>query len=114
MNKHLEIEVPRRIFVYSQPIAMHKSFKGLSELVTTEMRKNPLSGDMFLFLNKRGDYIKILAACKSGMILLCKKLREGAFEGISNRSCLSLDELQRVINFALDRKSSSQTLLSGI
>jgi transposase len=41
-----------RYFMYSQPTDMRKSFDGLSGLVVSQLEQNPMSGDVFIFVNK--------------------------------------------------------------
>ena len=55
-------EAPRRIFAYTQPTDMRKSFQGLLALVQRVFTENPYSGSLFVFVNRRGNYVKILAA----------------------------------------------------
>jgi transposase len=39
---------------------MRKSFNGLQAVVTSELKKNTLSGHFFVFSNRRRDLLKIL------------------------------------------------------
>ena len=59
---------------------MRKSFDGLSGLVRSEMGRDPLSGDVFVFLNRRRTHIKLLVWDRSGFVLYYKRLEEGTFE----------------------------------
>jgi len=56
----LTFPVPVRIFVHTAPTDMGKSFDGLSTIVTDFMNENPLSGPMFLFIDRRRNRIKLL------------------------------------------------------
>ncbi len=59
---------------------MRKSFDGLSGLVRSGMKRDPLSGDVFIFLNRRRTHIKLLIWDRSGFVLYYKRLEEGTFE----------------------------------
>jgi transposase len=49
-----------RIFLCTRPTDMRKSFDGLTGLVHECFGLDPLTGHLFLFLNRRRDCIKLL------------------------------------------------------
>jgi transposase len=51
---------PARIFLYAKNVDMRKSFDGLHALVQAEFQRDIRLGDLFLFLNRRLDRIKLL------------------------------------------------------
>lgn len=59
---------------------MRKSFDGLSGLVRSKLLSDPRSGDVFLFVNKSRDKIKLLHWSGSGFTLYYKRLEKGTFE----------------------------------
>lgn len=59
---------------------MRKSFNGLSGLVRSELGRNPLLGDVFIFINRRRDKLKLLVWDRSGFIIYYKSLEQGTFE----------------------------------
>jgi len=59
---------------------MRKSFDGLMALVKIQMTENPLSGDLFIFINRRQTHIKILYFDRSGYCIWMKRLEEGSFQ----------------------------------
>lgn len=59
---------------------MRKGFNGLSGLVRQHIRHELLSGDAFIFLNKRRDRVKILVWDRNGFIVWYKVLERGTFE----------------------------------
>lgn len=69
-----------RFLLYSQPTDMRKSFDGLSGLVQNKLGRNPCSGEVFIFINKRRDKIKLLHWQGAGFILYYKRLEKGTFE----------------------------------
>ena len=68
-----------RIFVYTAPADMRKSFSGLSALVEQHMRLDSLSGHLFVFRNRRGDKLKALYWDRDGYALWYKRLEQGTF-----------------------------------
>lgn len=69
-----------RFHLYSQPTDMRKSFDGLSGLVQNTLGDNPLNGDVFIFINRRRDKIKLLHWQGVSFTLYYKRLEEGTFE----------------------------------
>ena len=69
-----------RFHLYSQPTDMRKSFDGLSGLVTNTLDCNPCHGDVFIFINKRRDKIKLLHWQGISFTLYYKRLEKGTFE----------------------------------
>lgn len=69
-----------RLFLYREPTDMRKSFDGLSRLVKTAMRQNSMSGDAYLFINRRRDRMKMLIWEHTGFVLYYKLLEKGTFE----------------------------------
>ena len=68
-----------RIFAYCAPTDMRKGFEGLSALVRDALGKDPLSGSLFLFTNRRRTHAKILWFDGSGLCVLAKRLERGRF-----------------------------------
>ncbi len=66
-----------RIYVASEPADMRKSFNGLTILVDQVLEKDPLSGHLFVFRNRRGDRVKILYWDRSGFCIWYKLLERG-------------------------------------
>ena len=59
---------------------MRKSFNGLSGIVQNELRRNLTSGEVFIFINRRRDKVKLLRWETGGFILYYKRLESGTFE----------------------------------
>jgi len=68
-----------RVFVHGRPVDMRKSFTGLIALTKQALGRNPLSGHLFVFSNRLGDYLKALYWDRSGFCLWCKRLERGRF-----------------------------------
>jgi len=94
-------EAPRRIFAYTKPTDMRKSFDGLLALVKQVFPDHdPHSGAFFLFVNRRGNYAKILAWDRTGFALLAKKLERGRFA--LPRGAASQELSEQTFHFLMD------------
>jgi len=71
-----------RVFVHGRPVDMRKSFTGLIALTKHTLKQDPLSGHLYIYVNRRGDYLKALYWDRSGFCLWAKRLERGRF--ISN------------------------------
>lgn len=72
----------QRIYVHSAPVDMRLGFDGLHNLVVNTQQLDPTSGDMFVFLNRNRNRLKILAWDYGGYWLLAKRLEKGTFPPI--------------------------------
>lgn len=68
-----------KIFVAAQPVDARKSFDGLAALVEAEFGLEPLSGHLFVFLNRRGHVAQMLFWDRSGFCIVKKRLEAGTF-----------------------------------
>jgi transposase len=68
-----------KIYVAARPVDARKSFDGLSALVEAEFGKDPLSGHVFVFINRRGHQIQLLFWDRNGFSILKKRLEAGTF-----------------------------------
>jgi transposase len=75
----LTLGLTGRIWVCTTPQDGRKSFDGLQAVVSSHLGKDPLSGDLYVFRNKRGDRLKILAWQGDGFALYVRRLEKGAF-----------------------------------
>ena len=75
------ILLPRavRIYVAVQPVNMRKSFDGLSAEVRSVLAQDPLSGHVFVFLNRRRTMMKLLLWTRGGFTIVHKRLERGTF-----------------------------------
>jgi transposase len=69
----------RRIFVVNETVDMRKSFDTLSIYVEGSLGKDPVNGDVFVFIGKRYNRMKVLVWEDSGFWLLCKRVNQGTF-----------------------------------
>jgi transposase len=68
-----------RIYLATGATDLRRSIDGLSALVRERLALDPLSGHLFLFRNRRGDRLKVLAWDRSGFWILYKRLERGTF-----------------------------------
>jgi transposase len=68
-----------RVFAYGAPADLRKGFDGLQGLVATELGRDPLSGDCFLFVNRARTRAKVLVWDGTGLCIYQKRLEEGRF-----------------------------------
>jgi len=79
---------------------MRKSFFGLLALVQQVFTEDPYSGSLFVFVNARGNYVKILVWDRTGFALYAKRLERGRFVF---PSALEQQELsEQTLRFLLD------------
>jgi transposase len=69
-----------RIFLCTRPTDMRNGFDGLTGLVQECFGQDPLTGHLFLFINRRRDRIKILYFDRDGLAIWYKRLEAGSFE----------------------------------
>jgi len=75
----LTLGLTGRIWICTAPQDGRKSFDGLQAVVTSDLGRDPLSGDLYVFRNKRGDRLKILAWQGDGFALYLRRLEKGTF-----------------------------------
>ena len=75
----LTLGLTGRIWVCLQPQDGRKGIDGLAAVVTAHLARDPLSGDLFVFRNRRGDRLKILAWQGDGFALYLRRLERGTF-----------------------------------
>lgn len=69
-----------KIFLYTKPVDMRKSFDGLCGIVQEQLSLDVTSGYLFLFISGRGDRMKALWWDSDGCIIWYKRLEKGTFE----------------------------------
>jgi transposase len=68
-----------RIYFYTAPCDMRKSFDGLCGLIRTELSADPLSGSLFVFCNRRRNMVKLIYWASDGFVIWFKRLERGCF-----------------------------------
>ena len=75
----LSLTAATRIYLYRAPCDMRKSFDGLCGLIRSELGVDPLSGSLFVFVNRRRNMVKLLYWERDGMAIWYKRLERGCF-----------------------------------
>jgi len=75
----IQVTPQTRIYICVKPVDFRKGIDGFAALCRQELMKDPFSGSMFLFKNKRGCSIKILCYDGQGFWLFHKRLSKGKF-----------------------------------
>lgn len=68
-----------RVYVATEPVNLRKSFDGLTNEVREVLRGDPLSGHVFVFLNRRKTMVKLLVWTRGGFTIVQKRLEGGTF-----------------------------------
>ena len=94
----LSLSPSSRYFLYRHQTDMRKGFDGLSGLVREALSKDPLSGDIFIFFNRRSTQVKLLVWERDGFAIYHKRLERGTYELPSDQSVeLRADELMLIL-----------------
>lgn len=81
-----------QIWLYRQPVDLRRSFDGLSALAKNSLREDPLSGAVFVFVNRRRTQMRCLYFDGDGYCLWSKRLERGRFQvRWSSKDKVSLD-----------------------
>lgn len=80
-----------RVHVYGEPVDMRRSFDGLYAITKQKLGVDPLSGDLFVFINRRGTQMRVLYWDRTGFCIWAKRLEQGGF--VSNWSQMATREM---------------------
>ena len=67
------------VYAYPAPPDLRKGYDGLYGLVKTGLGRDPLSGDLFLFVNQSRKLCKVLLWDGTGLCIFQKRLEQGCF-----------------------------------
>ena len=68
-----------RYFLCCNSVDMRNGFDGLAGIVRNHLKKDPISGDVFIFINKKRTHIKLLYWDGDGFALFYKRLERGRY-----------------------------------
>ena len=90
----------RSVQVWARRVStdLRNGYNGLYGIVKREFDRDPLSGDAFLFVNKRKKSAKVLLWDGTGLCIYCKRLSKGVFSDVwtgqsSGQLCMTTSEL---------------------
>lgn len=69
-----------RVWLYTRPTDMRKSYDGLSALVKQALHEDPTNGHLFVFINRKRTQMKVLYFDRSGYCVWSKRLEQGRFQ----------------------------------
>jgi len=61
------------------PVDGRKGIDGLSALIRSQLGKDPLSGELYVFFTKRANRVRVLYFDRDGYVLVTKRLEKGRF-----------------------------------
>jgi transposase len=68
-----------RYFLCCNTVDMRNGFDGLAGIVRNHLKRDPISGDVFIFINKKRTHIKLLYWDGDGFALFHKRLERGRY-----------------------------------
>lgn len=80
MSRILSISTESNFYLYRKPVKMSKSFDGLELLIRTQMEKDILNGDIFIFLNKSRMMLKLFVYENKGYSIFYRRLDIDTFQ----------------------------------
>lgn len=89
-----------RIWLCTQPTDMRKSYDGLAALARNQLGEDPLSGALFVFVNRRRTQLKCLYFDRTGYCIWSKRLEAGQFQvdwGSAGKQAIDLMTLRLVL-----------------
>ena len=112
--------VEMRYWLYSEPTDMRKSFHTLTGLVTNRIGADARNGDVYVFINKRRNRVKLLHYERGGMVIYSKMLDRGTF-GMPLMlakeravSYMEWDDLRKMVEGIMADPDSRQARLDGL
>lgn len=76
----LTLSAMTRIYLAAEPTDLRKGFDTLAAATRHVLCKDPLSGHVFAFYNRRRNRMKVLVWQPSGFLIVYKRLERGTFE----------------------------------
>jgi transposase len=68
-----------RVFLATEPQDFRKAIDGLAAIVGAHLQRDPMTGDVFVFHNRRRTALKVLYWDHGGFVLIYKRLERGRF-----------------------------------
>ena len=69
----------RRVYAFAAPVDMRKGYDGLSAVVRESLGRDPLRGDLYLFVSRNRIRAKVLLWDGTGLCVYAKRLEQGRF-----------------------------------
>lgn len=71
------------MFVATRPVDLRRSYDGLGAIVEGTFGRSARTGDLFVFINRRGNQVRILFWDRDGYCIVMKRLEAGTFRQIT-------------------------------
>jgi transposase len=68
-----------RVWAFTSPVDMRKGFDSLFGLVRSQLRRDPLAGDAFLFVSRNRRLAKVLLWDGTGLCIYAKRMERSRF-----------------------------------
>ena len=97
-----------RFLLCTAPTDMRRGFDGLAGIVRNHLDADPLSGDVFVFVNRSRTQIRLLFFDGDGFVMIAKRLERGTFAvdaSDSSSRMLGRDELVLMLE-GIDRNTT--------
>ena len=75
----LTVAAGAKVYLAAEPVDLRRGHDGLTALVRTQLRMDPLDGHLFVFIGRRGDRVKVLFWDRGGFVVYYKRLARGRF-----------------------------------
>jgi transposase len=85
-----------RLYLATKPVDLRRSYDGLSALVDGTFGKRAMSGDLFIFTNRRANQVRILFWDRDGYVIMMKRLEAGTFRRVKTPDGQDLVEIEAV------------------
>lgn len=76
----LQLSAQSRIFLAVEPVDFRRGIDGLCSICRLHLGQEPMSGNIFVFRNRRATALKILCWDEQGFWLAMKRLARGQFQ----------------------------------
>jgi len=75
----LQLSAQSKIYLALEPVDFRRGIDGLAAICRQHLRQNPMSGNIYVFRNRRATALKILFWDEQGWCLAMKRLARGKF-----------------------------------
>lgn len=90
------------VYLCRHPVDMRKSIDGLSALVEQDLERDPFAEQLYVFVNRRRDKIKVLYWERSGFVVWYKRLEKARFPWLEATASEVVEVTGRELNWLLD------------
>ena len=101
------------VFLHRQPVDFRKSIDGLSAIVELDMQRSPFSKQLYVFINKRRNRLKILFWEDNGFCLYYKRLEQKQFHWPRHLDDEVVTLSGQQLNWLLDGLNIKYLMLDG-